>query len=104
MGISAPAANPAPSRTSVHPGWLVADRLEMEEPTNESEESSLRFDALSSLLRTAGALDRAACDILGDLGLTAGAFFALLELRAVSPTGIAPSELARHLTVVPGSP
>ena len=50
-------------------------------------------------MRTAGALDRAATDILSGLGITAGAFFALLELQTVGDTGIAPSELARRLAV-----
>jgi DNA-binding MarR family transcriptional regulator len=50
-------------------------------------------------MRTAGALDRAATEILSDLGVTAGAFFALLELEVVGDAGIAPSELARRLAV-----
>ena len=51
------------------------------------------------LLRTAGALDRAASDALADLDLTAGAYGALLELAKNHPVGIAPSELARRLAV-----
>ncbi len=51
------------------------------------------------LLRTAGAMDRAATDALSDLDLTAGAFGALVELGAVGEEGIAPSELARKLAV-----
>ncbi len=51
------------------------------------------------LLRTAGALDRAASDALSDLDLTAGAFGALVELGVVGDSGIAPSELARRLAV-----
>lgn len=81
----------------VHPGWLLA-----ESPAAVSEgdaEERLRFSAFMQLLRTAGALDRAATDILADLDLTAGAFGALLELEAVGEQGIAPSELARRLAV-----
>jgi DNA-binding MarR family transcriptional regulator len=44
-------------------------------------------------------MDRAATDVLSSLGVTAGAFFALLELEAVGSRGIAPSELARRLAV-----
>ena len=51
------------------------------------------------LLKTAGALDRAATEALADLDLTAGAFGALLELGEVGETGVAPSELARRLAV-----
>ena len=60
---------------------------------------SARFSAFAQLMRTAGALDRAATDILSGLGITAGAFFALLELQTVGDAGIAPSELARRLAV-----
>ena len=59
----------------------------------------MRFTAFAQTMRTAGALDRASTDILGELGLTAGAFFALLELEAAGEAGIAPSELARRLAV-----
>jgi DNA-binding MarR family transcriptional regulator len=62
-------------------------------------EDSIRFDAVMQLLRTAGAMDRAATDALSDLDLTAGAFGALVELGAVGDEGIAPSELARKLAV-----
>lgn len=58
-----------------------------------------RFGAFIQLLRTAGALDRAATDALSDLDLTAGAFGALVELGEVGDGGIAPSELARRLAV-----
>lgn len=82
---------------SVHPGWLVN-----EPPANRAEpgtEHTLRFAAFTQLLRTAGALDRAATDVLADLDLTAGAFGALLELDAAGERGLAPSELARRLAV-----
>jgi len=62
-------------------------------------EEEARFGAFLQLLRTAGAIDRAAADVLSDLDLTAGAFGALLELGAVQPQGLAPSELARRLAV-----
>lgn len=62
-------------------------------------EDALRFDAFMQLLRTAGALDRAATDALSDLDLTAGAFGALVELGIVGDHGVAPSELARRLAV-----
>lgn len=51
------------------------------------------------LLKTAGALDRAATDALADLDLTAGAFGALMELGEIGDRGLAPSELARRLAV-----
>jgi DNA-binding MarR family transcriptional regulator len=89
----------SPGRTAVHPGWLSPDRLVTEQVQEPGAEENTRFAALSQLLRTAGALDRAAADALADLGLTAGAFFALLELSAASPMGLAPSELARRLAV-----
>lgn len=66
--------------------------------THENEDA-LRFDAFMQLLRTAGALDRAATDALSDLDLTAGAFGALVELGIVGDSGVAPSELARRLAV-----
>lgn len=81
----------------VHPGWFSVQTLELE-VTPEQEDAS-RFTAFMQLLRTAGALDRAATDALADLDLTAGAFGALLELAAVTPGGLAPSELARRLCV-----
>ena len=85
--------------TTVHPGWLVAERLEPSVTIDQIDEETCRFGAFSQLMRTAGALDRAATDALSDLGLTAGAFFALLELDAAGPNGVAPSELARRLAV-----
>ena len=81
----------------VHPGWLNKD-LVIDLPADDEQEG-LRFDAFVQILRTAGALDRAATDILADLGLTAGAFGALLELENAGEVGLAPSELARKLAV-----
>ncbi|MGN6485116.1 MAG: MarR family winged helix-turn-helix transcriptional regulator [Thermomicrobiales bacterium] len=85
------------SKSAVHPGWLLAEAPTVV-PTRETEES-IRFGAFMQLLRTAGALDRAASDALSDLDLTAGAFGALVELAEVGDRGIAPSELARKLAV-----
>ncbi|HEV2108115.1 MAG TPA: MarR family transcriptional regulator [Thermomicrobiales bacterium] len=62
-------------------------------------EDVTRFRAFMQLLKTAGALDRAATHALADLDLTAGAFAALLELEAHGDHGLAPSELARRLAV-----
>jgi DNA-binding MarR family transcriptional regulator len=81
----------------VHPGWLLQEPIPAE-PARETEDEA-RFGAFMQLLRTAGAIDRAAADVLSDLDLTAGAFGALLELGAAEPTGLAPSELARRLAV-----
>jgi len=85
------------SKSAVHPGWLLTE-APAAAPTRESEDS-VRFGAFMQLLRTAGALDRAASDALSDLDLTAGAFGALVELGEVGAAGIAPSELARRLAV-----
>jgi DNA-binding MarR family transcriptional regulator len=73
----------------------------MVEPVDQSreDEDATRFSAFLQLLRTAGAVDRAASDVLADLELTAGAFGALLELSHAGPKGLAPSELARRLSV-----
>lgn len=85
------------TKHSVHPGWLHSEAsVVISSPENED---SMRFDAFMQLLRTAGALDRAATDALSDLDLTAGAFGALVELGVVGDAGIAPSELARRLAV-----
>ncbi len=84
-------------KRSVHPGWLMNDTVLAVE--SHEDEDALRFDAFMQLLRTAGALDRAATDALSDLDLTAGAFGALVELGVVGSTGVAPSELARRLAV-----
>lgn len=89
-------ADGAPPR-AVHPKWLATEPRDAEAPRDP--EDSARFAAFMQLLRTAGALDRAATDALADLDLTAGAFGALLELGAASPTGLAPSALARRLAV-----
>lgn len=81
----------------VHPGWLLS---EASVPVTSREiEETVRFGAFMQLLRTAGALDRAAADALSDLDLTAGAFGALVELGEVGEAGVAPSELARRLAV-----
>lgn len=84
-------------KRAVHPGWLLAESAR---PTiTQESEDVTRFGAFIQLLRTAGALDRAATDALSDLDLTAGAFGALVELGEVGDGGIAPSELARRLAV-----
>lgn len=83
--------------SGVHPGWFSVPAIEFE--TTQEQDDNSRFRAFMQLLRTAGALDRAATDVLADLDLTAGAFGALLELGDVSPGGLAPSELARRLCV-----
>lgn len=90
-------ASGVPLNRSVHPGWLTGEAPG--EPTVPDPEDGTRFSAFMQLLKTAGALDRAATDLLADLDLTAGAFGALLELGATDPTGLAPSELARRLAV-----
>jgi DNA-binding MarR family transcriptional regulator len=87
------------TKTVVHPGWLLMeDALATRRHPGETDDT-VRFEAFMQLLRTAGALDRAATDALADLDLTAGAFGALVELREVGDVGIAPSELARRLSV-----
>lgn len=82
---------------AVHPGWLSPEPFIDAAVIRETQ--AVRFAAFTQILRTAGALDRAATDILADLGLTAGAFGALLELERCGETGLAPSELARKLAV-----
>jgi DNA-binding MarR family transcriptional regulator len=84
-------------RRAVHPGWFLSAPAEVV-PENGPDETA-RFSSFRQLMRTACALDRAAVDALADLDLTAGAFFALLELEAAGPKGLAPSELARRLAV-----
>lgn len=84
-------------KRSVHPGWLMSEQGIPADPG--VSEDSIRFQAVMQLLRTAGALDRAATDVLADLDLTAGAFGALVELGEMGEEGIAPSELARKLSV-----
>lgn len=87
------------TKTVVHPGWrLLEEAVETDDHAHETADAA-RFGAFMQLLRTAGALDRAATDALADLDLTAGAFGALVELKAVGKVGIAPSELARRLAV-----
>ena len=83
----------------VHPGWLAATINIISDEDDHTADEGARFTAFAQLMRTAGALDRAATDILSSLGVTAGAFFALLELETVGESGIAPSELARRLAV-----
>lgn len=85
------------AQSAVHPKWLTIAACETEPP--HDPEDVARFNTFRQLLRTAGALDRAATDVLADLNLTAGAFSALLELGEAHPTGLAPSELARRLAV-----
>ncbi len=85
------------TKRAVHPGWLLSETVVS--VSAQEDEDELRFDAFMQLLRTAGALDRAATDALSDLDLTAGAFGALVELGVVGDAGIAPSELARRLAV-----
>jgi len=83
----------------VHPGWFSPD-IHFDEHSEEDDDTkAVQFAAFAQLMRTAGALDRAATDILADLGVTAGAFFALLELESSDGPGLAPSELARRLAV-----
>lgn len=82
---------------AVHPGWLAAEPCLDPAVANGPQEA--RFAAFMQLIKTAGALDRAATDALADLDLTAGAFAALLELDRIGAEGIAPSELARRLAV-----
>jgi DNA-binding MarR family transcriptional regulator len=87
------------TKSAVHPGWLLMEETaDFENGTGESDDT-LRFHAFMQLIRTAGALDRAATDALADLDLTAGAYGALVELAEVGDVGIAPSELARRLAV-----
>lgn len=95
-GITATLAKAA---QTVHPGWLSEDVRDESRLAERAFGETARFAAFAQLMRTAGALDRAATEILADIGVTAGAFFALLELEAVGEAGIAPSELARRLAV-----
>jgi MarR family 2-MHQ and catechol resistance regulon transcriptional repressor len=90
-------AQPERAQPAVHPKWLTFATAEAE-PAHDPDDVA-RFTAFRQLLKTAGALDRAATDVLADLNLTAGAFSALLELGDAHPTGLAPSELARRLAV-----
>ncbi len=87
------------TRVSVHPKWLVFDEDWQAPEEGNSNTDSVRYHAFMQLIRTAGALDRAATDALVDLELTAGAYGALVELAEVGDAGIAPSELARRLAV-----
>ncbi len=87
------------TRFSVHPKWLVFDENWQATDEVQSNTDSVRYHAFMQLIRTAGALDRAATDALVDLELTAGAYGALVELSEVGEAGVAPSELARRLSV-----
>lgn len=95
--LSARPASLGETRSAVHPKWLTVEICHPDEP--EESFDVTRFDGFMQLLKTAGALDRAATHALDDLDLTAGAFAALLELEAASDKGLAPSELARRLAV-----
>ena len=87
------------TKIAVHPGWLSPERQTDNDPEVETVDLTVHFEALNQILRTAGSLERAATGILSELGLTAGAFFTLLELEAANGQGLAPSELARRLAV-----
>lgn len=87
------------TRVSVHPKWLAVDEDWQSPHEEQTNADSVRYHAFMQLIRTAGALDRAATDALVDLELTAGAYGALVELAEVGDAGIAPSELARRLAV-----
>ncbi len=86
-----------PTVGAVHPKWFTID--ETLDALAEEPEDPTRFEAFMQLIKTAGALDRAATHVLADLNLTAGAFAALLELQVADETGLAPSQLARRLAV-----
>lgn len=94
--LGSPAPGQATTMPAVHPKWLA---FACGPEGVHDPEDATRFNAFRQLLKTAGALDRAATDTLADLNLTAGAFGALLELADAHPTGVAPSELARRLAV-----
>jgi DNA-binding MarR family transcriptional regulator len=81
----------------VHPGWLTVNQ--QAEPEAATCDKGPRFEALYELLTAACALERAAIEILSDLNLTAGAFFALLEIEAAGERGLAPSELSKRIAV-----
>lgn len=87
------------TKTAVHPGWLLMDDAAAFDAVSGETDDSVRFHAFMQLIRTAGALDRAATDALADLDLTAGAYGALVQLAEVGEMGVAPSELARRLSV-----
>lgn len=87
------------TRASVHPKWLSFDDSWQAPDESQASADSVRYHTFMQLIRTAGALDRAATDALVDLDLTAGAYGALVELAEVGDAGIAPSELARRLSV-----
>ncbi|MDQ4045658.1 MAG: MarR family transcriptional regulator [Chloroflexota bacterium] len=82
---------------SIHPGWYSPVLLTEEEPAETSPE--VLFEVFTEILKIASALDRSASEALEELHLTAGAFTALVELGKVGDVGVAPSELARRLSV-----
>ncbi|HEV2128087.1 MAG TPA: MarR family transcriptional regulator [Thermomicrobiales bacterium] len=85
------------SRPSIHPGWYSPVLAPEEEPVETPPE--VLFEVFTEILKIAGALDRSASEALEDLRLTAGAFTALVELGKIGDAGVAPSELARRLSV-----
>lgn len=87
------------SQASVHPKWLNADDSFQISGDEQVSTDTIRYQAFMQLIRSAGALDRAATETLSDLHLTAGAYGALVELAEAGEAGIAPSELARRLAV-----
>ena len=87
------------TKSAVHPGWLLMEDTASLDAISGESDDTVRFHAFMQLIRTAGALDRAATDALADLDLTAGAYGALVELADVGEEGVAPSELARRLAV-----
>lgn len=95
--LSPSGADSKQPRSAVHPKWLTVEICHEDEAEEAFDQT--RFGGLMQLLKTAGALDRAATHALADLDLTAGAFAALLELEAAAGQGLAPSELARRLAV-----
>lgn len=87
------------TKSAVHPGWLLMEDAASLDAVSGESDDAVRFHAFMQLIRTAGALDRAATDALADLDLTAGAYGALVQLAEVGEDGVAPSELARRLAV-----
>jgi DNA-binding MarR family transcriptional regulator len=85
------------TRPAIHPGWFSPVTVMEEEELQASPE--VLFDVFTEILKIAGSLDRYASEALEELNLTAGAFTALVELGKVGEAGVAPSELARRLSV-----
>jgi DNA-binding MarR family transcriptional regulator len=90
-------SRPDPRRPAIHPGWF-SPIVAMEEEESQASPEVL-FDVFTEILKIAGSLDRFASEALEELNLTAGAFTALVELGKVGEAGVAPSELARRLSV-----